>query len=141
MLSSSSTSTEGLLLSVLLLLSLLSGSLVNLLGQAISDQSVRWLELLSVSNRVVNKTETSGSTTTVLGSEAKDGDGILVSLVGRSKLLSELVLGDVGSVWVENLNNELESGQKWVVENLSGSDGNSVTLCKLLVYSVDDDHC
>jgi hypothetical protein len=29
---------------------------------------------------------------------------------------------------VQNVNDELESSQQWVVDNLSGSDGNSVTL-------------
>lgn len=126
------TSTEDLLVLVLLLLSLLSGRLLNLLLKTVSDESVGWLELLGVSDRVVDETETSGLTTTVLSSETEDRNSILVSLVDTSELLSQLILGDVGSVWVENVNDELESSQKWVVDDLSGSDGNSVRLCKIV---------
>lgn len=103
-------STKDLLLSVLLLLSLLSGSLVNLLGQSVSDQSVSWLKLLGVSSGLVDQTETSGLTSTELGSETENGNGILVGLVGLSQSFTQLVLGDVWSVWVQDVNDELSSG-------------------------------
>lgn len=123
-----SLGTEDLLVSVLLLLSLLSGSLLDLLSQTVSDQSVSWLELLGVGNGLVDQTETGGLATTELGSEAENGNSVLVSLVNLSQLLSQLILGDVSSVWVQNVNDELSSGQQWVGDNLSGSDSNGVTL-------------
>ena len=94
-------STKDLLLSVLLLLSLLSGSLVNLLGQSVSDQSVSWLKFLGVSSGLVDQTETSGLATTELGSETENRNGILVGLVGLGQSFTQLVLGNVWSVWIQ----------------------------------------
>lgn len=123
-----SLSTEDLLLSVLLLLSLLSRALLDLLSQAVSNQSVGWLESLSVSDRLVDQTETGRLSTTEVGSETENRDSVLVSIVQVRQLLSQLVLGDVSSVWVQDVNDELSSGQQWVGDNLSSSDSNSVTL-------------
>lgn len=123
-----SSSTKDLLVSVLLLLSLLSGRLLNLLSQTVSDQSVSWLESLGVGNGLVNQTETSGLSTTELSSETENRDSILVSLVQLSQLLSQLILRDVSSVWVQDVDDELSSGQQWVGDNLSSSDSNGVTL-------------
>lgn len=120
--------TEDLLVSVLLLLSLLSRWLLNLLSQTVSDQSVSWLESLGVGNGLVDQTETSGLSTTELGSETKDRDSVLVGLVQLRQLLSQLVLGDVSSVWVQDVNDKLSSGQQRVGDNLSSSDSNGVTL-------------
>lgn len=121
-------STEDLLLSVLLLLSLLSGRLLNLLSQTVSNQSVGWLESLGVSNRLVDQAETGRLATTEVSSETENGDSVLVSLVQLGQLLSQLILGDVRSVWVQDVDDELSSGQQWVGDNLSSSDSNSVTL-------------
>lgn len=120
--------TEDLLVSVLLLLSLLSGSLLDLLSQAVSHQSVSWLELLGVRNGLVDQTETGRLSSTKLGSESENGNSVLVGLVQLSQSLSQLILGDVSSVWVQNVNDKLSSGQQWVGDNLSGSDSNGVTL-------------
>lgn len=120
--------TEDLLVSVLLLLSLLSRSLVSLLGQAVSDQSVGWLESLGVGNGLVDQTETSGLATTKLSSETEHRNSVLVGLVQLRQSGSQLVLGHVWSVWVQHVNDELSSSQQWVGDNLSGSDSNSVTL-------------
>lgn len=120
--------TEDLLVSVLLLLSLLSGGLLNLFSQAVSHQSVGWLESLGVSNGLVDQTETSGLATTELSSETKHRDSILVSLVQLGQSGSQLVLRHVWSVWVQNVNDELSSSQQGVGDDLSGSDSNSVTL-------------
>lgn len=125
--------TEDLLVSVLLLLSLLSGWLLNLLSQTVSDQSVGWLESLGVSNGLVDQTETGRLSTTELGSETEDGDGVLVGLVQLRQSLSQLVLGDVGSVWVQDVDDELSSGQQRVGDNLSSSDSNGVTLVVSIV--------
>lgn len=134
LLSSSLTGTEDLLVSVLLLLSLLSGSLLDLLGQTVSDQSVGWLELLGVSSGVVDQTETGRLTTTVLSSETENRDSVLLGLVDLGDLLTKLVLGDVGSVWVQDVNDELLSGQQWVGDDLSGTDSDSVRLYKICAW-------
>lgn len=120
--------TEDLLVSVLLLLSLLSGWLLNLLSHAVSDQSVGWLESLGVGNGLIHQTETGGLSTTEVGSESEDGDGVFVGLVQFGQSLSQLVLGDIGSVGVQDVDDELSSGQQWVGDNLSSSDSNGVTL-------------
>lgn len=92
LLSQSLTSTKDLLVSVLLLLSLLSGSLLSLLSQTVSDQSVGWFELLGIGNRVVDQTETDGLATTELGSEAEDGNSVLLSLVDFGQLFTQFIL-------------------------------------------------
>ena len=120
--------TEDLLVSVLLLLSLLSGWLLNLLSHAVSDQSVGWLESLGVGNGLIHQTETGGLSTTEVGSESEDGDGVFVGLVQFGQSRSQLVLGDIGSVGVQDVDDELSSGQQWVGDNLSSSDSNGVTL-------------
>lgn len=135
-LSSTLGGTKDLLVSVLLLLSLLSGGLLDLGGQAVSDQSVGRLELLGIGNGLVDQTEAGGLATTELSSEAKDGDSVLLNLVDLRQLLTELVLGDVGSVGVQDVNDELSSGQQGVGDNLSGSDSHSVTLQGLLVTEI-----
>jgi hypothetical protein len=62
-----------------------------------------WLELLEGLWGVVDEGETSGLATTELGAETEDVDLVLVGLVKLSKLGTELVLGDVGTVWVEDV--------------------------------------
>lgn len=104
-------------------MSLLSRRLLDLVSKTISDKTVTGLELLSSINRVVNETETSGLTTTVLGLQTKNGDGVLLSAVDRSKLLTELILGDVGTVGVQDVNNELTTSKKRVSDKLSSTDG------------------
>lgn len=134
-LGSTALGTEDLLVSVLLLLSLLSGGLLNLGVQAVSDQSVGGLESLGVSSGLVNQTETSGLSTTKLGSETENRHSVLVGLVDLGQSVTQLVLGDVGSVRVQNVNDELSSGQQRVGDNLTGSDGHGVRLDKLVFDS------
>eukprot|EP01099_Mayorella_cantabrigiensis_P007233 TRINITY_DN6317_c0_g1_i1.p1 TRINITY_DN6317_c0_g1~~TRINITY_DN6317_c0_g1_i1.p1 ORF type:complete len:108 (-),score=2.35 TRINITY_DN6317_c0_g1_i1:13-336(-) len=62
-LGNSAATTPDLLVSVLLLLDLLSGSL-SLLGQAVSGQSVLGLVLLGSLQAVVDQSKSSGSSTT-----------------------------------------------------------------------------
>lgn len=121
-------STEDLLVSVLLLLSLLSRSLLDLLGQAVSHQSVVGLESLGVLNGRVDQAEAGRLATTEGSSETEDRHGVLLSLVDLGQLVSQLILGDVGSVGVDDVDDELSSGQQGVRDNLSGSDSNSVRL-------------
>lgn len=61
------------------------------------------LELLQGLLGVVDESETSALTTTVLGTETEDGDLVLVGLVQVGELVAELVLGDVGAVGVEDI--------------------------------------
>lgn len=82
---------------------LLSAGLLNLLGQANTDQAVVGLELLHGLGGVVDKSEAGGLATTELGAQTKDGDLVLAGLVQASELLAELILGDVGTVGVQDV--------------------------------------
>lgn len=131
----SSLSTEDLLVSVLLLLSLLSRWLLNLVGKTSSHQSVMRLKLLSVGNTVVNQSETGWFTSTVLGSESENRDAILLRLVQVSQLLLQLSLWNICLGWMDNIDNKLSSLQQWVADDLSGPDSNSVRLYKWINVS------
>lgn len=61
------------------------------------------LELLQGLGGVVDQSEASGLATTVLCAEPEDGDLVLVGLVQVGQLLTELILGDVGAVGVEDI--------------------------------------
>lgn len=61
------------------------------------------LELLESLWGVVDEGESSGLSTTELSAETEDVDLVLVGLVKLSKLGAELVLGDVGAVWVKDV--------------------------------------
>jgi hypothetical protein len=61
------------------------------------------LELLQGLLGVVDESEASALTATVLCAETEDGDLVLVGLVQIGQLLAELVLGDVGAVGVEDV--------------------------------------
>ena len=82
---------------------LLSGWLLDLVGETDTDESVVWLELLEGLWGVVDEGESSGLSTTELSAETEDVDLVLVGLVKLSKLCTEIVLGDVGAVWVEDV--------------------------------------
>jgi hypothetical protein len=87
---------------------LLSGRLLDLGGHANTDKTVVGLELLHGLVGVVDESETSGLATTVLGAETEDGDLVLVGLVELGELLAELILGDVGTVGVEDITADKE---------------------------------
>lgn len=61
------------------------------------------LELLQGLSGVVDESEAGALATTVLGAETEDGDLVLVGLVERRDLFAELILGDVGTVGVEDV--------------------------------------
>lgn len=82
---------------------LLSGSLLDLLGHANTDKAVVGLELLHGLGGVVDKGEASGLAATELGAQAEDGDLVLAGLVHAGKLVAELILGDVGTVGVQDV--------------------------------------
>lgn len=78
--------TTELLRTVLALLALLAGGLLDLGGVADTDQSVVGLELLHGLYRIVDEGETGGLAATVLGAHAEDVDLILVRLVDLGEL-------------------------------------------------------
>lgn len=82
---------------------LLTGGLLNLVGGTDADQTVVRLELLQGLLGVVDQSETGALATTVLCAETEDGDLVLVGLVQVGQLLTELILGDVGAVGVEDV--------------------------------------
>ena len=61
------------------------------------------LKLLQGFGGVVDERETSCLSTTKLSLKTENIDLVLVGLVEFGKLASELVLGDVGTVWVEDI--------------------------------------
>lgn len=61
------------------------------------------LELLQGLLRVVDQSEAGALATTVLCAEPEDGDLVLVGLVQVGQLVTELLLGDVGAVGVEDV--------------------------------------
>lgn len=82
---------------------LLSAGLLNLGSGTNADQTVVRLELLQGLVGVVDQSETSALATTVLRTETEDGDLVLVGLVEVGQLVTELILGDVGAVGVEDI--------------------------------------
>lgn len=82
---------------------LLAGSLLDLAGGTDTDETVVGLELLQGLGGVVDQSEAGALATTVLCAETEDGDLVLVGLVQIGQLLTELVLGDVGAVGVEDV--------------------------------------
>lgn len=84
-------------------LTLLSRGLLDLVGLSVADESVVWLELLHGLGGIVEEGEAGALAATVLGAETEDGDLVLGDLVERGELLAELILGDVGTRWVEDV--------------------------------------
>lgn len=82
---------------------LLSGGTLGLGGETNPHQSVLGLELLHGLGGVIDESEAGGLAATELGSETEDGDLVLLGLVERTELLTELLLGDVGTVGVEDV--------------------------------------
>lgn len=82
---------------------LLSAGFLNLGSGANTDETVERLELLQGLTGVVNESEAGALATTVLSAEAEDGDLVLVDLVEGRELVAELILGDVGTVGVEDV--------------------------------------
>lgn len=82
---------------------LLSAGLLDLLASTETDETVARLELLQGLSGVVDESEAGALATTVLCAEAEDGNLVLVGLVQVGKLLTELVLGDVGAVGVQDV--------------------------------------
>jgi hypothetical protein len=116
--------TAELLGTVLSLLALLSGGLLDLGSGTDTDETVVRLELLQGLSGVVDQGEASALATTVLRAEAEDGDLILVGLVETGELVAQLILGDVGTVGVEDINDHLSPGKQRVADELARPQGN-----------------
>lgn len=82
---------------------LLSAGLLDLGGEANTDQTVVGLELLHGLGGVVDEGEAGGLAATELGAQTEDGDLVLAGLVHAGELVGELLLGDVGTVGVQNV--------------------------------------
>lgn len=82
---------------------LCSGWLLDLLCGTDTDQSEVWLELLEGLWGIVNEGEAGGLAATELGLETEDVDLVLGALVQLSELATEVVLGHVGAVWVQDV--------------------------------------
>lgn len=78
-------------------------SLLDLVRQSVTHKSVVGLELLQRLGALVDQSETSGLAATVLRPQTEDGHGVLVGLVEFGELDAEVILGDVGLVWVEDV--------------------------------------
>lgn len=95
--------TSELLRSVLPLLSLLSGSLLDLGCVANPHEPVSGFKLLHGFDGVVDESESCGLATTILSSHTEDVDLVCIGLVHFGETLSKVILGDVGSVWVQDV--------------------------------------
>jgi len=89
-----------------------------------SESEVRLIleEILLV---IVNESETSSLATTELSVESIDNNVSSINLELLGEFLSDLFLGDGGSVRVEDINSHLSSGEQRVSEDLLGSDNDS----------------
>lgn len=94
------------------------GWLLDLLCGTDTDKSEVWLELLEGLWGIVNEGEAGGLAATELGLETEDVDLLLGALVQLSELATEVVLGHVGAVWVQD-----------------------VTVVKMLAFTLSHFHC
>jgi len=118
--------TSESLLSVLALLALLSAGLLDLCCHSYSDQAIMGLKLLQRLWRIVHERETSCLSTTILCLQAENVDLVLVGLVHFGELASEFLLGDVGTVGVEDIDDHLLAAQERVANELASSQRNGL---------------
>lgn len=95
---------------------LLPAGTLGLGGKANTAETVEGLELLHRLGRVVDEGEAGGLATTELGAQTEDGDLVLLSLVQATDLLAELLLGDVGTVGVQDVTIRI-LGQQTVLQS------------------------
>jgi len=118
--------TSESLLSVLALLALLSAGLVDLCGHSNTNQSVVGLKLLQRLWRIVHERESGRLSTTILRLQTENVDLVLVGLVHFGELASEFILGDVGTVGVEDIDDHLLAAEEGVANKLACSQGNGL---------------
>ena len=92
-----------LLAPILPLLPLLSACLLNLGRMSHSNKSVSRLELLHSLDGVVDQSKACGLATTVLGAHAEDVDLVGSRFVDFGEFGTQVVLGDIGAVGVEDV--------------------------------------
>lgn len=92
---------------------LLPAGTLGLGGKTNPDETVVGLELLHGLGGVVDEGEAGGLATTELGAQTEDGDLVLLGLVETAELLAELLLGDVGTVGVQDVTVE-EMVSSWL---------------------------
>jgi len=74
--------------------------------------------------RIVHKGKTSRLSTTELSLETENIDLVLAGLVEFGKLGSEFVLGDVGAIGVQDINDHLLAAQERVADKFARAQGN-----------------
>ena len=112
--------TSDSLHSTLHFLELLSSLLALGADDLVSNQVLLGVALLPGIEGVVDESETGGSASSELALQAEDGDVLVLGLEHRGELGLDGSLGDGSLVWVDELNLELSSLEKWVVDHLSG---------------------
>ena len=124
---------------------LLPAGLLDLGGHAVPHQPVVGLELLHGLGAVVDESKAGALAATEVCLEAEDGDILLLGLVELAELATELILGDVGTVGVEDvavcpldlgslhpasrtgvlhLHNHLAAAEEGVADELARAQGN-----------------
>jgi hypothetical protein len=91
------------------LLSLSVGSDLRFFNDTLLDKSVFWLKLSKRVFVTVDKTESSGSITTELGSETEDNNLFQRSVVLLGDLLLEVFFGADGGVFMDDIDDHLGS--------------------------------
>ena len=105
--------------STLHFLLLLSGlSLGFILEEFISSEVALGVVGLSSINAVVDESISGGSATTELGLHTEDSNLLILGLEGSGELLLDCGLGYTSAIWVDNLEEHLLSGEKWVIDEL-----------------------
>jgi len=116
-----SASASDLLVAVLGLLNLLTGSGL-LLSETVSGSEVLGGVFLKCLFVVVNQAETRTSTTAELVAEAVEDAKLGIRLVGLGKFFSEFTLGHVGTARVNYVHDELPALEQVVLHELACGD-------------------
>jgi len=100
-----------------------------------------WLKLLQGLGRIIDERKTGCLSTTKLSLETEDIDLVLVGFVEFGKLGSELVLGDVGAVGVEDIDNHLLAAEERVANKFARTQSYWLVrhVCDLVRESIDPD--
>jgi len=112
--------TTKLLGTVLPLLSLLSRFFYGF-GETISDQAVLWLKFLCCLKVIVDKSKSSGLTSSELCSESKHKHALLVlHVIHLGQTLLELGLGHISTSWMNHVSN-LQQKHQTCIRTMSKS--------------------
>jgi len=75
---------------------------------------------------VIDESETSALATTILRTEAEDGDLVFGGLVEIGKLVTELIFRDIRPVWMEYVHDHLPPAEKGVANEFARPQSNGV---------------